>query len=1103
MTQAADDTPAVPRTLRVRGPVAIVDADGRSHPVAGAQPQTVLALLALADRPVPRDVIADVLWGDRLSDHWKGAVRGVVAKVRAALVDAGLPPEVVTSGGTISLSLPDGWASDVARSTELLDSAGAAERAADPARALADARRALAVLGPGPFLPHADGEWARLTRDRVDAGAREAATIVVRSLIALGRHGEAARAAEAAIAEDPLDEAAHHLLVSTLLADGRSVEARQAYDRLVVMLDDELGISPSEATTALVAAPPTTRPSAQPRDPARWPRRADDLAFVGRESEIDVLDETWAEVAASGRPALVVLDGPAGMGKTRLAAHLCERLSGDGAAVLWGRCRDGSGVAFEPVAEALGSEEWDRAARGAPDDGLARGALFRSVAETVRRLAQRPSVWVVDDLQWATEDTLHLVEAVLDSVARPILVVATVRRPPASVLSTLARLGRILPSTTLELTGFGETDLLALVRNDETGRDAAALERAQTLLERTAGHPLLVSEIARDGRRQGRPLDAGRVPASVRDWVGRRAAALPDPLSARLDLAATIGLEVDLELLARCSSDPVEVVLDQCEGLVDQGLLVELGPGRFAFAHQITHEVIYARLGASRRALLHRRVAAALETGSDGPGTASERAHHHARAGHGARGQAARHGLAAGQESLARSAWALAAGQLAAAGDHAVDDPALRAEILVASARALHGLWNLAPAADAAREALDLARQHDRPTVLAAAVLLLVGRAGRGVAVDMSDEERISLLREALAALGPRAEDDASRRGLLAQVEIELALALLLTDADGERQATARRPLTRVRAEVHPAPDDLALALLGARLASLDPSCAADRLADLDEVLALSPGSLDPVLRIRALHYRSEDRLVQGDREGALADLARGRALADRHAHPYWQWASRTWEALWATIDGELDRAEALAEAAAGRQAAGREAGACYGVNLVAIRTLQGRAEEVVDLVAAAAESFPQIPCYRAVLAWCCADAGDVEQARRALDHFASSGFANVPDDTNRALSLAVLADTCAALGDVDAARALLPLLEPYREHHVVLNCYGGGGAYWGPAAHHLAALAALTDHPSAAALLTIAEERARALGAPLALAGVRTLRSRVDAPRS
>jgi hypothetical protein len=131
------------------------------------------------------------------------------------------------------------------------------------------------------------------------------------------------------------------------------------------------------------------------------------------------------------------------------------------------------------------------------------------------------------------------------------------------------------------------------------------------------------------------------------------------------------------------------------------------------------------------------------------------------------------------------------------------------------------------------------------------------------------------------------------------------------------------------------------------------------------------------------------------------------------------------------------------------------------GVNLVDIRLFQGRSGEMVELLRAAADTNPHIPTYRAVLALCCSKSGDLPGARAAYQQLAARDF-ELPADSNWMLAIAVLADTAATLGDVEHAPTFIRLLEPYEDRHVVLNCFGGGGAFWGPVAHHLGRLEAL-----------------------------------------
>ena len=118
----------------------------------------------------------------------------------------------------------------------------------------------------------------------------------------------------------------------------------------------------------------------------------------------------------------------------------------------------------------------------------------------------------------------------------------------------------------------------------------------------------------------------------------------------------------------------------------------------------------------------------------------------------------------------------------------------------------------------------------------------------------------------------------------------------------------------------------------------------------------------------------------------------------------------------------------------------------------------------------------------------------DVDGATADYRVFERSGFSDVPDDTNRLLCLAVLADVAVTIGHGPGAAALYDLLAPHAGRQVVLNCFGGGGAYWGPVTTQLGRMAALLGDPvAAAAHVRSARQQAEAFGAPLALARIPT----------
>lgn len=1136
-----DDAPAGTIATMV-GEVSLVGADARSSRVGGRQPQLVLAYLLVEDRTVNREELAELLWGEDLPSHWAGAVRGVLSKVRTALAGAGLAPAtLVVEGGTVRLVLPPGSVTDVGLAEGELDQARnrLEDDRADEAIALA---RAAARRLAGPFLADGDGDWVRRQQERVADLARRAASVEIEALLRSGRADEAAERAAVRVADDVFDERAHHLRIEALLASGRSSTAVIAYEQLADVLRTELGIAPSADTAALVAtvrSAPTPGPvgpalptsadrdrSQRPtgsggRRPA-WP--ATSGRFVGRTDELARLGELWEDVVDRGTPVLVVVGGHAGLGKTRVAAELCDRAASAGAQVLWGRCRPTSGIPYEPVVEALGEilatgdgvidqlgsdgeglvmlfPELAHRFGGArpPDDAaVARSQMLRSVVATLDAACAVPTVWVVDDLQWASADTMTLLEVILGAVARPLLVIATYRGRTPEADAGLARVQRLVPTVSVPLGGLDPTDVADLLRDlpaTVDNRDDRSL--ARTLHERTNGHPFLVTEIIAEARRRGHGLDVDEIPSAARDWIERRVGQLPPEVAGVVHLASVIGLEVDLDLLCRVSADPAEVVLGRCERLVAEGLLVETDtPGVFAFPHRITREVIADSLSRSRRAVLHRTVGDALRTMPVSSGHNSSVAHHYHRAGPAFVALAAAHQIEAGREALAQSAWTLAAGLFDAAVGalrSVADEPGavtLLADAWVGLGQARHRSGDRPAARAALEEAVALARDHDLPLVLAESALVLVGRAGRGAGEGMADAEQAALLREALAgleALSPHEDDRTARRAaLVLELEGELALALLFTDAVDEREVLTTRAVRRVRTAPQSVPGELARALLNARITKLDPALADDRLADLDEVLSLPAAQLSPEQSVAAVVYRHEELLRLGRRAEANIALARAALLADQHRHPYWQWAVRTWQGLGHLIDGDLDAAEGSALAAADLQEdAPEESIACLGVNLVSIRLLQGRAIEVLDLIGDAADRYPQIPCYRAVSALCATESGDQAGAAAAYRVFADRGFAAIPDDTNRFLTLAVLGHVAADLGDRDASAALVDLLEPYRALHVVLNCYGGGGTYWGPATYALARLAVLDDRPDdAAVLFRDALGAAEALGA-------------------
>ncbi len=183
------------------------------------------------------------------------------------------------------------------------------------------------------------------------------------------------------LALDPLHEPAHRRLMELYAWSGQRSAALRQYQDCVRVLDQELGVKPLEETTQLYNAikenrlPTPTAPqmatAAVPAPSAAAPQaeREREAPLVGRAAEENDLLRAYRAVGPDGR--LVVVEGEAGIGKTRLAEVTLQRLRGQGAVALVAHCYEGElNLAYGPFVEAL------RAALGHAPAALARVAAL-------------------------------------------------------------------------------------------------------------------------------------------------------------------------------------------------------------------------------------------------------------------------------------------------------------------------------------------------------------------------------------------------------------------------------------------------------------------------------------------------------------------------------------------------------------------------------------------------------------------------------------------------------------------------------------------------------------------------------------------------------
>jgi class 3 adenylate cyclase/tetratricopeptide (TPR) repeat protein len=343
---------------------------------------------------------------------------------------------------------------------------------------------------------------------------------------------------------------------------------------------------------------------------AEAPPRPPETPFVGRTRELALLEEAWERVVSERRCELVTVVGEAGIGKSRLVSELA---SGIEAEVLSGRCLPyGEGITYWPLLEVL------RQLDALPSDPAAATAL-RSLSEELgepvsaeeiawgfrklleERAKEQPLLCLFDDLQWAEETFLDLLEhlALLSSGA-PILVVCMAR-------AELSERRAGWP-VALRLRPLGEEPVSELIPDmlPQAFRDEIA--------RRSAGNPLFLIEMAALAREEEGELS---VPASLRALLGARL----DQLSAEerhlLQCASIEGEVFHRGALLALAPEDAQLT-PRLASLVRKELLhpaqAQLaGEDAFRFRHLLLRDTAYEALPKSARASLHERFASWLE----------------------------------------------------------------------------------------------------------------------------------------------------------------------------------------------------------------------------------------------------------------------------------------------------------------------------------------------------------------------------------------------------------------------------------------------------------------------------------------------------------
>ncbi|TDV48739.1 ATP-binding protein [Actinophytocola oryzae] len=627
--------PAGAPRLLILGPLRVWRGDVELDVGPRQQAYLLALLLARVGRPVTTSELIGLIWGDDVPTSALNVIHKYVGALRR-LLEPAVPARETGSylhrRGTAYVFSAGADTLDLVAFRELVEAAKAALAGHRREAALDHYVEALSLWqGPaGDGLTRGTTAMAVFAAldDEFHAACEAAADLAV----SLRRPERVLPALRLAATMAPFHEPVQAGLIATLGAAGRQAEALSAFRVLRDRLADELGIDPGPALQEAYLRVLTQSPSAEPGTaPAR---RA--AGLVGRTEELAVLRHA-VEAAFTGRTGLGVVEGEPGVGKTRLLEEAAEDANQRGALVVWASCLEGDGApsmwpweqALTTVLDSLPApvrEKWlggelgslleTRADQAAPaaSGGRAQFRLFEEVVTVIGQAAtRRPVVLVVDDLQWADAASLQLFGHLATRLPAGTTVIGALRdrapTPGSDLSRVLATAGRQPVHRRIRLGPLDLTEVTELIRR-ETGHEPGA-EVAGTIHARTAGNPFFVRELSRllgaDGALAG-------VPATVRDVVRDRMAGLDDSARDVLRIAALIGRDIELGLLACAAGIDLTACLDRLEPLRALGLLEPAAdPFSLRFAHDLVRESITETTAQQQAIRLHLRIADALE----------------------------------------------------------------------------------------------------------------------------------------------------------------------------------------------------------------------------------------------------------------------------------------------------------------------------------------------------------------------------------------------------------------------------------------------------------------------------------------------------------
>ncbi|MEZ4640131.1 MAG: AAA family ATPase [Caldilineaceae bacterium] len=692
--------------------------------------RSLLAYLLVQPGPHTRAHLAGVFWPDLPEKNARRRLTQEVWRIGNELEKAGVVDLLETTGATVSLAASAPLDCDLFR----LRAALAALRKDDPYAWPAAAE--IMDLYLGDLLPGYFDDWVLLAREQLFQSVQTGLAQILAWRKRQNAWTEAEQVVHALLQLDPLAEEWVGEAMQIAATLNRPDAGLRIFERYRERLARELETTPAPALTVLaqqLSARSHREDAAQIAafaDPSYAP------PLIGRDGERTLLLHALAQ-AQSGQGQICLLEGPAGVGKSRLVDTIL-------ADARWRGLLVGRGAAHEieldlpyaPLIQAVGDllsplraqqlrilvdpmwlavagrvlatlPEWlpDLPTPPPLDPEPDRVRLLEALTRLVLALGQlTPTVLVLDDVQWADSATLSALIYLSRRVAEsPLLLLLSYRSDEAranpAVWVSLSEIDRGSRPQRLQLDGISAPDTADLVRRIlGLSRPAPLFEKR--IFTQTQGNPFFVLETLRTLYQEGNltPTDGGGwqtpwdsqtvdyeeafVSTEVASMIQRRLTHLLPTERQILDIAAVLGTSFDLNLLASLFPGAAHDALTATATLVQRRFLQETATA-YRFEHDQIRQTVYAQLPDRERRQLHRRAGDVLARAQ--PHAAALLAYHFGQAG--ATGQAVHYHTLAGDSARASGSYLQARRHYEQAAAHLADGvlaPERRFELLLA-----------------------------------------------------------------------------------------------------------------------------------------------------------------------------------------------------------------------------------------------------------------------------------------------------------------------------------------------------------------------------------------------------------------------------------